>query len=150
MELEDTALMAKLVSGDMIALEAEYRRKCITKLYNRVRGTDCTVADVDAVANLHGIAFAELVAYMEDFRMEERVAPILKFSDLAHMYMVHLEQLGADIEGRICSTRLKIRLLSVFLDLGAHYNGETYSSYSLMILVMVLGRPVVLNAMHLT
>ena len=32
MELEDTALMAKLLSGDMIALEAEYSRKCITKL----------------------------------------------------------------------------------------------------------------------
>ena len=54
---------------------------------------------------------------MEDFRMEERVAPIFKLSDLAHIYMVHLEQLDADIEVRICSTRLKIRLLSVFLDL---------------------------------
>ena len=82
--------------------------------------------------------------------MEERVAPIFKLLDLAHMYMVHLEQLGADIEVRICSTRLKMRLLSVFLDLGAHYNGEIYFSHSLMILVMVLGRPVVLNAMHLT
>ena len=84
---------------------------------NRVRGTDSTAADVDAIANLHGIAFAELVAYMEDFRMEERVAPYFKLSDLAHMYMVHLEQLGADIKGHICSTRLKMRLLSVFLDL---------------------------------
>ena len=114
------------------------------------RGTDSTAADVDVVANLLGIAFAESAAYMEDFRMEELVVPIFKFSDLAHMYMVHLEQLDADIEGRICSTRLKMRLLSVFLDLRAHYKGETYSSHSLMILVMVLGRPVILNAMHLT
>ena len=60
MELEDTALVAKLVNGDVIALEAEYSRKCITKLYNSVRGTDSTAADVDAVANLYGIAFAEL------------------------------------------------------------------------------------------
>ena len=35
MELEDTALLDKLVAGDKIALEAKYHRKCLTKLYNK-------------------------------------------------------------------------------------------------------------------
>ena len=43
---------------------------------------------------LHGIAFAELVAYMEDFRMEGSVAPVFKLADLAHLYELLLEQLG--------------------------------------------------------
>ena len=37
-------------------------------------------------ADLHSIAFAELVAYMEDFRMEGSVAPVFKLADLAHLY----------------------------------------------------------------
>lgn len=37
LELEDTALLAKLVPGDMIALEAKYHHKCLTSLYNRAR-----------------------------------------------------------------------------------------------------------------
>jgi hypothetical protein len=35
MELEDAALLAKLASGDMIALEARYHRRCLVALYNR-------------------------------------------------------------------------------------------------------------------
>ena len=57
---------------------------------------------------------------MEDFCMEEYVIPIFKLSGQAHMYEVCLAQLGADIEGCIHTTRLKIRTLSVFPDLGAH------------------------------
>ena len=64
-ELEDTALLAKLSPGDMVALEAKYHRNCLVKLYNRARAADTTGADDDPDANLHGIAFAELVAYME-------------------------------------------------------------------------------------
>ena len=75
-------------------------------------------------ADLHGSAFAELVAYMEDFRMEGSVAPVFKFTDLAHLYKLRLEQLGVVIEGRVHISRLKLRLLSVFPDLRAHLQGR--------------------------
>ena len=45
--LEDTALLAKLAPGDMIALEAKYHLKCLSTLYNRARATDGTSSDSD-------------------------------------------------------------------------------------------------------
>ena len=123
MKLGDTALLAKLAPGDMIALEAKYDYKCLVQLYNRARAVDRTCADKDIDARLHGIAFAELVAYIEDFHMEESVAPVFKLADLANMYKAHLEQLGADVEGHVHITRLKVRLLSVFPDLRAQLQG---------------------------
>jgi len=43
-ELEDTALQAKLEPGDMIALEAKYHQKCMVSLYNRARALENTVS----------------------------------------------------------------------------------------------------------
>lgn len=63
LELEDTSLLSKLAPGDMIALEAKYHGRCLVALYNRARKARATHVNEDH-ANLHGIAFAELVAYM--------------------------------------------------------------------------------------
>ena len=115
--LEDIAFLAKLAPGDMIALEAKYHLKYLSTLYNRARAT--TSSDSDSNAHLYGIAFAELVAFMEDFHKEESVAPIFKLKDLAHMYTIRLKQLGVTTENRIHASRLKNRLLSVILDLKA-------------------------------
>ena len=103
MELEDTALLIKLALGNLIALEAKYHRKCLPKLYSIPRATDSIGTSLYVDANLHGIAFAELVACMEDFCMNESVIPMFKLSGLAYMYKVRLAQLDADIEGRIHS-----------------------------------------------
>ena len=118
-ELEDTFLLSKLALGDMIALEAKYHGRCLVGLYNRARKARTMHVSEDH-ADLHGIAFAELMAYTEDFQMEEGVAPIFKLADLAHLYKLRLEQLGVAIEGRVHTSRLKLRLLSVYPDLRAH------------------------------
>ena len=104
LELEDTSLLAKLAPGDMIALEAKYHGRCLVALYNRARDSRTMHVNEDH-ADLHGIAFAELVAYMEDFRMEGSVAPVFKLADLAHLYKLRLEQLGVILEGRIHTSR---------------------------------------------
>ena len=57
LELEDTALLAKLAPGDLIALEAKYHHKCLAALYNRVRSAQSHAVE-DSNAKLHGIAFA--------------------------------------------------------------------------------------------
>lgn len=124
MELEDTALLAKLAPGDMIALEAKYHCRCLATLYNRARATNSACVDEDH-SDLHGIAFAELVSFMEDFRKERIVAPVFKLADLAQLYKTRLEQLGVDNEGRVHTSRLKLRLLSVFPDLKAHLQGRS-------------------------
>ena len=60
LEVEDTALLAKLVAGDIIAIEAKYHHDCLRSLYNRARQAAPKGNDGDDSC-LHGIAFAELV-----------------------------------------------------------------------------------------
>ena len=72
----------------------------------------------------HGIAFAELVSYIEDARMDNLVAPIFKLSDLVSLYSNRLKQRGTEVAGRIHSTKLKIRVLSYFSDMEAHTQGR--------------------------
>lgn len=124
-ELEDADLLAKLAPGDMVALEAKYHTKCLTKLYNRARAAAAsTSADAGVDTRLNGIAFAELVTFMEDTRKEEGIIPTFKLSDLACMYKTRLEQLGTSVDGRIHTSRLKIRLQAVLPDLKAHSQGR--------------------------
>ena len=84
---------------------------------------ESTVSNKSCDAHLHGIAFTELVAFMEDLRKED-IAPVFKLTDLAFMYKTQLEQLGADVEGQIHTSRLKETLLSVLPDLQAHSQGK--------------------------
>lgn len=65
------------------------------------------------------------MAYIEDFRSESSIAPVFKLADLAEMYKARLEQLGAAIDGCIHTSRLRLRLLSVFPDLTAHLKGRS-------------------------
>jgi len=79
--LNDSILQAKLKPGDMIALEAKYHHKCLVNLYNRARALDRATQDKHGEADLHGIAFAELVAHMEDL-WKENIAPVFKLQTL--------------------------------------------------------------------
>ena len=81
-----------------------------------------TPEDIDDSC-LHGIALAELVAFLEDMRSDEESVPIFKLTEIAQLYKVRLEQLGLAVEKRIHTTRLKKRLLSALPDL----RGKRYS-----------------------
>lgn len=72
----------------------------------------------------HGLAFAELVSYIEDTRMDSLVAPIFKLRDLVDLYTTRLEQLGTDVAGHVHSTDLKKRVLAYFPDMEAHELGR--------------------------
>lgn len=120
-ELGDTELLAKLSAGDMVAIEAKYHRNCLRALYNKIRPAALKDEEED---RLHGIAFAELVVFMEDMHANEDNAPVFKLSDVANLYKTRLEQLGASVTSRIHTTRLKDRLLSVLPDLTAHSEGR--------------------------
>ena len=77
------------------------------------------------------IAFAELVAFLEDMNSDEDSAPIFKLIDIAQLCKVRLEQLGLTVKKRIHTTRLKTRLLSVLPDLRAHSQGRAVATPSL-------------------
>ncbi len=60
----DTALLAKLATGDMLAIEAKYHQNCLSSLYNRAR-QEAPKGNDGMESCLHGIAFTELVAFLE-------------------------------------------------------------------------------------
>jgi len=115
-QLQDHKLLVKLSGGDLIAQKAKYHLLCLVSLYNKARNAK-EDAEEDSEAVNHGLAFAGLVSYIEESRLDEAIAPVFKLSDLLSMYQARLEQLGTATTGRIHSTRLKERILSYFPDL---------------------------------
>ena len=118
-DLEDTALLAKLAARDMIATEVKYRNTCLCALYSRARQA-APMDDAAEYDRLHGIAFAELVVFMEDMCSDEDSAAVFILTDIAMLYKVRLEQLGITVDSRIHTTRLKNRLLSELPELRSY------------------------------
>lgn len=123
-ELEDSSLLTKLAAGDMIAIEAQYHLKCLSSLYKKAK-SKLAMDESDDVddARLHGIAFAELVAHLDEIKKKKSTSPV-KLAELAKLYKDRLEQLGVQIDTRIHTTRLKNRLLAAIPDLKAFVKGK--------------------------
>ena len=120
--LQDEQLLAKLSAGDLIAQDALYHLECLVSLYNKAREKNPPTNNADEVNE--GIAFAELVSYIEDCRTDTLVAAVFRLKDLVNLYSTRLTQLGTNIVGRIHSTKLKDRILSYFQDMEAHKKGR--------------------------
>ena len=122
--LDDDDLRRRLSGGDMVALEAKYHAKCLASLYYRASMVqDQKTDDLDNM--FYGIAFAELITYIEERRLEDAtVAPVFKLADLSKLYSSRLDQLGIKQESRVQSTRLKQRILARFPDMRATKKGR--------------------------
>ena len=68
----------------LIAQDAMYHLRYLVSLYNRARETKAA-SDSNPEALNHGIAFAELVSYIEDALTDTEVAPIFKLADLVSL-----------------------------------------------------------------
>lgn len=114
--LEDDDLLRRLSGRDMVALEAKYHAKCLTSLYYHASTVQTEQEGSDNLDNiLCGIAFAELVMYIEESRLKDpTTAPVFKLADLSKLYSSRLGQLGIKQERCIQSTRLKQRILAHF------------------------------------
>ena len=108
----------------MIASEAKYHAKCLVGMYNKVSRVDTRSDSDEADDHLQGIAFAQLVSYMEEFRKEEDTAPVFELAGLVGLYTIRLKQQWVSVDNRIHSTKLKMRLLSSFPDLTARTEGR--------------------------
>lgn len=118
--LNDGELLAKLSASDMVAADAKYHTKCLVSLYNRAR--QLKSPKDTAYRSIEGVAFAELIAYIDDCKDCEEFT-VLKLADLARIYSAKLEELGAE-PGRINTSRLKERLLAAFPDIKALPQGR--------------------------
>ena len=111
--LEDTALLAKLSAGDLVAQDAEYHAHCLSALYNRAR--DKKSPANDQTVSSHGIALGKLVSFIDECRLDKSTAPVFKLADLVKQYENLLQEMGSDVS--INSTVLKRRLMSHFPDM---------------------------------
>ena len=124
MKLQDKSLLAKLSAEDLIAQDdAQYHLNCLNSLYNRARETKSS-EDFYRDRMNHGLAFAELVSYIEETRMNTLVTPIFKLSDLVTLHRTRLEQLENNVVRRVHSSGRKKRILAYFLDMKPHKQGR--------------------------
>lgn len=118
-DTKNTMLLSKLACGDMVAIKAKYHNKCLAKLYRQAAPSH---KNEENDSNLHGIAFAELVAYVDACRESDK-APVFNTADLRKIYSIRLEELGAK-SAQVHSTRLKDRLLAAFPDMKSYPQGR--------------------------
>ena len=117
--LNDSKLIAKLSTGDLIAVEAKYHVVCLVKLYNRARPfkKECSDAIDSSSVDLEELAFAELIGYIEEC-LEQEAPGVLTLSELVKFYQCKLKEVGAE-SGKTNATRLKERVLEAVPDLMA-------------------------------
>lgn len=130
--LLDERLIAKLSAGDMMTVEAKYHALCLTGLYNKLRDTETNDSIETSgnqmnpfsshIAGKHGfigLAFAQLVVYIEEVKSDTVILPIFKLARLTDMYSKRLQELGVEINCRVNSTKLKNLIRSYFPDMCA-------------------------------
>ena len=86
MLLQDTELLVKLSTTDMMALEAKYHTKCLVSLYKCAR----KAKEEEHADKMEAIAFAELVIYIQE-QIDEEKALVFKLSDLSQFFISQME-----------------------------------------------------------
>eukprot|EP00745_Piridium_sociabile_P034544 TRINITY_DN59427_c0_g1_i1.p2 TRINITY_DN59427_c0_g1~~TRINITY_DN59427_c0_g1_i1.p2 ORF type:complete len:251 (+),score=43.78 TRINITY_DN59427_c0_g1_i1:43-753(+) len=113
-DLQDTVMLTRLATGDVVSEEASYHATCQRQYRNRHRSYMRKMKrDNDSQSEEHKIearAFIELMNYIEA-SVEEEVY-YFKFSELRHMYEQRLEMLG--FEKEINKVRFKQQVLQYF------------------------------------
>tara|TARA_B110000881_G_C18590493_1_gene527633 strand:- start:311 stop:2080 length:1770 start_codon:yes stop_codon:yes gene_type:complete len=125
--VQDYMLIGKLSSGDMTSQDAMYHGNCLKTLYKKAEMANRSTDKDNTNKQLHGIALAELLSYIDDCHTESadsNIAPLFKLADLTEMYSERLKTLGADVTSRVNSTRLKERILANIPDMEAHKQGR--------------------------
>ena len=104
--LNNSKRIAKLSSGDLIAIEAKYHAACLVKLYNRAMPLkkQCSDATHSSSVDLEELAFAELKGYIEEC-LEQEALGVLTLSELMKFYQCKLKEVGAE-SGKTNATRL--------------------------------------------
>ena len=119
LKIGDTKLLAKLAAGDVIAFDVIYRKGCLVDLYNKAKQVETQQTSSDSDLGVYGgIAFSELVMYLEEKLSEE--PHVVKLAEVVSLYQRRLEEFGQKKEVRENSTRLKEKLLAHIPGLTAH------------------------------
>eukprot|EP00112_Aurelia_sp_Birch-Aquarium-sp1_P024788 Seg7984.2 transcript_id=Seg7984.2/GoldUCD/mRNA.D3Y31 product="hypothetical protein" protein_id=Seg7984.2/GoldUCD/D3Y31 len=112
-DLEDTAFLARISGGDLIAIEGKYYFNCLNKYRNRHRSSVRANLQDDSsgeIKSLEARAFAELVSFLES--SVEKGIYMFTLSEIHTLFEKRLGELGS--HKSINKTRLKERILEIF------------------------------------
>ena len=119
--LEDSALLAKIEGGDLMAIEANYHRACLTNFRNNDRAQNREyLALSKEEKKIEARVVKELCSYIEN-SVEEGIL-CFKLSELRNLYQSRLSNFG--IIKEINKVRFKEAILSHFLDAQAQNDGK--------------------------
>ena len=122
----DEKLLAKLSTGDLIALEAKYHKRCLTSLYCRVRSQKRRELKEDRETGtekiIERLVFAELVSFVKEDETDE-LSPVMKLSELKKLYIERLQELRVSVSN-VHSSRLKDRLCKYIPGLQSYKQGR--------------------------
>ena len=91
--LEDSALLAKIGGGDLMAIEANYHRACLTKFRNNDRAQNREyLALSKEEKKIEARVVIELCSYIEN-SVEEGIL-CFKLSELMNLYQSRLSNFG--------------------------------------------------------
>lgn len=126
----DTELLAVLYTqGDLIAQEGRYHRLCLSRLYTAARKKSSSKKEheVDEEIACEGLAFADLLMYMEGELKRFQRNCVFRMGQLRKLYKSRLTQLlGREPEGEIQTQRFRQKILTHFTDLKEHKSGKEY------------------------
>jgi hypothetical protein len=123
----DARLIGMLQTSDLVASEARYHHKCLQNLRNRCRKDTSSASSESSVCE--AIAFAELVAYMQEKMESENYDFVFPMSTLTKMYKERLAQLLSIPEYElpdVRSTTLRESILDEFPQLLVHRPSKEY------------------------
>ena len=125
-ELQDTALLARIEGGDLIALEAKYHLPCLTKLRNQHRSLlkkDQNSTDgQNEVKKKQARAFSELVSYVEN--AVEDGTFCFKLADLRHLFENRLQEF--EVEKEVNKVSFRDQILSYFPEAQVQSYGKNF------------------------
>ena len=106
-DLQDQQLVAKLSDGDLVAQDAKYHLGCLVSHHNRAAAEQAQNGKKNTTNNLsRSVALAELLTYIDESRMDEDVAPVVKLADHVRQYSAWLQKFGIEQDTRPHSTDL--------------------------------------------
>ena len=128
-ELNDSKLLAKLSTGDMVSNDAMYHLRCLTNLNNNARSNKRKIVrqkKQNKTNSFDEIVFAEIVAFIEEGKQDANKIPVFTLNALSKRYAHRLAELkNVDVQDiKQKSGKLKIKLLKHIPGLTAQKSGK--------------------------
>ena len=98
--LFDARLLAKLSEGDMVAIEAQYHKKCLTKFFNSYKSKKrAEIPVAELLREIERKALKDVVNYVKDqvtLCFETNSTPVFTQKSISDLYNARLIHFGAD------------------------------------------------------